>query len=189
MVAVAQSEIKRKRFSVEDYYAMLEAGVLSERDRVELIHGEIIEMSPIGSKHASYVNIVANLIKEELGKKVIVSVQNPIQISRFSEPEPDIAILKRSDNFYANAHPTPEDVFFLIEVADTSIGYDFDVKLPLYAAANIQEVWILDVNAQQITQHIQVDGNVYLTMNTFQKGGRLKCTVLDFELDLGGVFL
>ncbi len=188
MTATARTKLKRKLFSVADYYKMLETGLLSERDRVELIHGEIIRMSPIGSKHARYVNIIANFIKEELGKQVITSVQNPIRLSRFSEPEPDIAILKRSDDFYADGHPTPKDVYFLVEVADTSVGYDFDVKLPLYAAAGIAEVWILDVNAQQITQHSQADGNAYLEVDAFTKGMTLKCTVMDFELDLDVIF-
>lgn len=176
------------RFSVEDYHKMFESGVITEQDRVELIHGEIVRMSPIGSKHGGYVNALTNLITRILGNKITISVQNPVRLSRFSEPEPDIAILKNRDDFYTESHPTPEDVFFLVEVADTSIGYDFDVKLPLYAAAGIQEVWILDVNAQQITQHTLPDGNAYLNTDTFSKSSLLKCTILDFELDLKTVF-
>ena len=188
MVATAKTELKRKLFNVTEYYKMLETGLLCENDRVELIHGEIIRMSPIGSKHGGYVKTIANLITRKLGKQVTISVQDSVQLSRFSEPESDVAILKNRDDFYVDSHPTPKDVYFLVEVADTSVGYDFDVKLPLYAAAGIPEIWILDVNAQRITQHSQPDGNVYLEVDTFTKGMTLKCTVLDFELDLGVIF-
>lgn len=181
--------IQRKQFSVEDYYSMLEVGVLTEEDRVELIKGEIIEMSPIGSKHGGYVKMLSNIIKETLRQQVITSVQDPVRLGRFSEPEPDIAVLKPRADFYTESHPTPKDVFFLIEVADTSIGYDFDVKLPLYAAAGIPEVWILDVQAEQITQHTAPTAHAYSKMDTFRKGMVLKCSILDFELDLSGVFL
>lgn len=188
MVSAVKTELKRKLFSVTDYYKMLETGLLSEQDRVELIHGEIIRISPIGSKHGGYVKTIANLITRKLGHQITISVQDPVRSSEFSEPEPDVAVLKNRDDFYTESHPTPKDVYFLVEVADTSIGYDFDVKLPLYAAAGIPEVWILDVNAQTITQHSQPDANAYLEVDILKKGMNLKCTVLDFVLDLGVVF-
>src|SRR5438552_19028815 len=109
------------------------AGGFSEDDRVELIEGEVVEMSPIGSTHQGCVDELSSLITEKLGGAVIVRVQGPIHIDEYSEPQPDITLLKPRPDFYRRSHPTPSDVLLVIEVADTSIEYDRSVKLPLYA--------------------------------------------------------
>ncbi|MBK7871303.1 MAG: Uma2 family endonuclease [Saprospiraceae bacterium] len=137
--------LPKRLFTVEDFYKMLESGILNEDDRVELINGEIVEMSPIGSKHAACVKRLNELLKDLLGKSVIISVQDPIRINEFSEPEPDIAIVRRRADFYADSHPEPQDVLLLIEVADSSFPIDRKVKVPLYAEAGIPEVWIVDL--------------------------------------------
>src|SRR3982751_4315477 len=125
-------QIQKHYFNVDEFYLMARGGVFSEDARVELIEGEVIEMSPIGSRHAGCVDRL-NALLNRSGQNVIVRVQSPIRIDDFSEPEPDIALLKPRADFYSNSHPTPADVLLIIEVAETSVEYDRGVKLPLYA--------------------------------------------------------
>jgi len=132
-------------FTTDEYHRMATAGILAEDDRVELIEGEIIRMSPIGSPHASSVDRLTSLLTRRLGRRAIVRVQGPVVLDRRSEPQPDVTVLKPREDFYATEHPGPKDVLLLIEVADTSGGYDRGTKLPLYARAGIREVWIVDV--------------------------------------------
>ncbi len=114
-------QLLRRKFTVEQYHKMLESGILTEDDRVELIRGEIIEMSPIGTKHAACVNRLINLLVQLLNKRVIVAAQNPVALNDNSQPQPDVALLKPRDDFYATAHPQPQDIFLIIEVADSTI--------------------------------------------------------------------
>lgn len=124
---------------------MAKAGILNEDDRVELIEGEIVEMNPIGSRHAGCVTRLNHLLSQAVAERAIVSVQNPVQLNDRSEPQPDLLLLKPRPDYYAEAHPGPGDVLLLIEVADASIDDDRNVKLPLYAQAGIPEVWLIDL--------------------------------------------
>jgi len=166
-------ELLRKQFTVWDYHQMVKAGILKEDERVELIAGEIIEMSPIGTRHAAQVKRLINLFAEILGARVIVAAQDPVELSDFSEPQPDIALLKRRNDFYATAHPQPQDILLLVEVADTTIEYDRSVKMPLYAASNIAEAWIVDINAQTIEVYRQPASNGYQHSQILQRGQSL----------------
>ncbi|MEH2304738.1 Uma2 family endonuclease [Nostoc sp.] len=157
-------QLLRRKFTVEQYHKMLESGILTEDDRVELIRGEIIEMSPIGTKHAACVNRLINLLVELLGKRVIVAAQNPVALNDNSQPQPDVALLKPRDDFYATAHPQPQDIFLLIEVADSTIEYDREEKIPLYAEANIIEVWLVDINEQVVEVYQQPSAARYQFM-------------------------
>jgi Uma2 family endonuclease len=143
-------QIVRHQFTVKQFHQMAESGILSENERVELIRGEMIDMSPIGRRHAGCVNRLVNLLIQLLGKRIILAPQNPVKLNETSEPQPDIALLKPRPDFYRNSHPQPEDIFLLIEVADTTVKYDREVKIPLYAEANIPEVWLVDVNQEII---------------------------------------
>lgn len=125
------SQLVRHGLDVDDYHRMANSGVLGEDDRVELIEGEIVEMSPIGSRHAACVNRAHNWFVERLGGRAIVSVQNPVRLDRWSEPQPDIAVLGPSADYYAGGHPGPADVLFLIVVADTSVDTDRRYEIPL----------------------------------------------------------
>lgn len=163
-------ELLRKQFTVWDYYQMVKAGILKEDERVELIAGEIIEMSPISSHHAACVRRLIRLFSQLLGDRAIVAAQNPVVLSDFSEPQPDIALLKPRTDFYATAHPQPQDILLLVEVADTTINYDRSVKMPLYAASNISEAWIVDINGQTIETYRQPASNGYQHIQTLQRG-------------------
>lgn len=155
-------QLTHRKFNVNEYHKMAETGILTPEDRVELIKGEIIAMSPIGRKHAASVNRLTNLFPSLLGDKVIVSVQNSIRLDNYSEPQPDIVLLKPRSDFYESKIPEPEDIYLLIEVADSTIKYDQDVKLPLYAESNISEVWIVNLNNTTLEVYRQPQNKTYL---------------------------
>ena len=132
----------RRRFTVAEYYAMADVGILEENDRIELLDGYLIVMPPIGVWHASIVDRFTNSLPPQLQGRAIVSVQNPTRLNDNSEPQSDIMLLRWRDDFYSGGHPGPADVLLLIEVADTSVDYDRSVKLSAYARTGIPEVWI-----------------------------------------------
>ena len=136
-------------WTVKEFHQMAIAGLLDETDRVELIEGEMIDMAPIGSKHAFIVNQISQTFSARVGVQCLVSTQNPVRLGEHSEPQPDVALL-RSGN-YMDALPTAADVLLIIEVSDSTLEYDRDVKIGLYARHGIPEVWLLDVNASEIT--------------------------------------
>ncbi|MGB3849065.1 MAG: Uma2 family endonuclease [Tunicatimonas sp.] len=142
--------VDRHTFTVDEYHRMAEIGILTEDDRVELINGEIITMSPINSPHAAIVDRINTLFDSKLSGQTIVRIQSPLLLSDLSEPEPDVMLLVPRDDFYASDHPQPEDVYLLIEVADSSVRIDREVKLPVYAAAEVSEVWIVNLNEKLI---------------------------------------
>jgi len=140
----------KRLFTVSEFYQMADAGIFSEDDRVELLAGEIVEMSPIGSRHAASVNRLHRIFHDRLGSSVIVSVQNPVRLDDYSEPQPDIAVVRFREDFYRDAHPGPADVLLIVEVADTSADVDRAVKVPLYARAAIPEVWVVDLSGRHV---------------------------------------
>ena len=141
---------KRHLFSVEEYYKMALSGIFSEDDRVELIEGEVTEMTPISSKHALCVKRLNKLFSQLLGDNAIVSVQDPVRLDKYSEPQPDIALIRPPFEKYVSSHPSPGDVFLIVEVAETSYDYDRWVKVPLYGKHNIPEVWLIDLNDEKV---------------------------------------
>ena len=147
---------------------MMEAGILSESDHVELIDGEVIEMSPIGSRHAACVDRLNKLLNKL--DQVIVRVQNPIRLDDFSEPQPDITLLRARDDFYAQGHPLPSDVLLVIEVADSSTEFDRAVKLPLYAEALIAEFWLVNLPDEKIELFSHPSSGSYQESMEFKRG-------------------
>ena len=170
---LAQPRLKTFRLNVSQYHQMSEAGIFSENDKVELINGEIIEMSPIGRRHTACVNRLNSVFSQLLGNKVIIAVQNPIILNNLSEPEPDIELLKPRADFYESGHPQPQDIFLLIEVADSSLEYDRDVKIPLYASSGISEVWLVDIYEQVIIVYRYPSENGYSDIQTLSRGEKL----------------
>lgn len=154
-------QFAKRWFSVGDYYRMAEAGILTADDRVELIEGEVLEMSPIGSRHAACVKRLNTLLNRQVGHTVIVSVQDPIYIDDFSEPQPDIALLRPRADFYAEEHPTSSDVLLVVEMADTSVELDRSKKLPLYARAGVPEAVIVVLPEEIIEAHAEPVGGRY----------------------------
>lgn len=152
MSQIAVDPPRRHRLSVSDYYRMAEVGILRPDERVELIDGEIIDMAPPGSLHAGTVDQLLDRLRAAVGSTAIVRVQNPIALDRFSEPQPDLTLLQRRADFYKTNHPTAHDVLLVIEVADTSLRFDRDIKTALYARNGIPEVWLVDLRSQQVTR-------------------------------------
>jgi Uma2 family endonuclease len=149
---IADTALPLHLFTVEEYHRMAEAG-LFEGQRVELIYGKIVDMSPSKSDHAGIVKRIHNIFREILDKNHIISVQDPIHIDDRSEPEPDIAILQYREDYYTQSHPTPKETLLVIEVANSSLEKDQKVKLPLYAKAGIPEVWIVNLQDHQLEQY------------------------------------
>lgn len=170
---LAKPRLNTFRLNVSQYHQMSEAGIFSENDKVELINGEIIEMSPIGRRHAACVDRINRLFSNILGMKVIVRVQNPIILNNLSEPEPDIALLQPRADFYESGHPQPQDIFLLIEVADSSLEYDRDVKIPLYASSGITEVWLVDIYEQAIIVYRYPSENGYSDIQKLSRGEKM----------------
>lgn len=155
-------EFTRRLFTVDDYYRMAQAGVFAEDERVELIEGEIIEMSPAGSRHAGGITGIANLLNARKGDSpLLVSVQNPVRLNDGTEPQPDIAVLRWRDDYYVGSHPTPADVLLVIEVADSSLVMDLVTKAGSYARAGIPEYWVFDLVKNEIAFHAQPENGVY----------------------------
>ena len=160
----------RRRFTVAEYYAMADAGILSENDRVELLDGDIIVMPPIGDWHAGGVKFFNNTMLPKLLSRAMIAVQDPVRLDEHSEPQPDIMLLQWRDDFYRSGHPRPADVLLLIEVADTSVGYDRNAKLPVYARAGIPEVWIVNRSARRVESYSEPSGDTYSTVRHFIPG-------------------
>jgi Uma2 family endonuclease len=169
-------EITRRRFTVHDYHRMGEAGILHEDDRVELIEGEIVEMAAIGTRHFTCVNGLTRLLVRGVGDAAIVSVQNPVRLDEHTEPQPDLAVLQTRD--YRESLPRPEDVLLLIEVSDTTLSYDRNVKLPLYARAGIPEVWIVDLAGETVEHYTGPSEDSYRHVERVRRGEEIRSAAL-----------
>jgi Uma2 family endonuclease len=143
----------RRRFTRKEYYRMAEVGILSRRDRVELIKGEIIEMSPIGCRHGAFVDNLARLLIRRLPDEAIVRVQGTLALSDDTEPQPDLTVLRRRGIPYKEREAWAEDALLVIEVAETSLAYDRSTKMRLYAEAGIPEYWVVDCAAETVEVH------------------------------------
>lgn len=179
--------VSKRLITAEEYHKMAEVGILQERG-LELINGEIIKMTPIGSRHLSCVNLLNEILVEKLGRKVIVSVQNPVRLNEYNEPEPDISILERTEDRYASQLPTAEDVMLVIEVADSSIDYDRDVKLPIYAENGIPEYWLINLNQKEIEAYREPAGNAYRLRELLRSGDLIKAQSVDLEIPVKNIF-
>ena len=163
-------QTQRRLFTVKEYHLMNEVGVFGEDDRVELIEGEIIQMAAIGTRHASCVNRLArrfSLIPEDLAT---FAIQNPIQLTERTEPQPDVVLLEPRADYYATAHPIPSEVLLLVEVSDSTIDFDRDVKVPNYARSGIQEVWLWDLEANCLEVYREPTANGYTSIQRFERG-------------------
>ncbi len=163
-------ELLRRRFTVKQYHQMAEAGILTEDDRVELIRGEIIEMSPVGRRHAACVRRLIRLFSQRLSDCALVDAQDPVELSDNSEPQPDLVLLQLQNDFYEAGHPQAEDILLLVEVADSTVESDRDVKIPLYSENRISEVWLVDINAQCLEVYQQPSPNGYQNIQKYQRG-------------------
>lgn len=163
-------QLLRKKFTITEFEQMAETGIIKDEDRFELIEGELIDMGKIGNRHAACVRRLLRLLTQVIADQAIIDVQNPIQLGNYSQPQPDLAILSRKNDYYEAAHPTPEDIFLLVEVADTTIETDREIKIPLYAKHNIIEVWLINLNREVVEVYSQSNLNSYTEEKIFTKG-------------------
>ncbi len=160
---------KHYPISVEMYHMMAENGAFAPDDRVELIDGEIIEMSPIGSRHARVVDFL-NRVLAELGTDYIIRIQSPIIAGDLSEPQPDVAVLRFRSDFYGESHPTGHDVVLVIEVSDSTVGFDRSRKIPKYASAGIPETWLIDLESGHVEVHTVPKESAYGLVKIYLRG-------------------
>mgnify|MGYP005848610191 CR=1 FL=1 len=181
--------ITRRRFTVDEYHRMAEAGILHEDDRVELLEGEIVEMSPIGWRHQGCVNRLTYWLIAALQDRAVVQPQGPIRLGPDSEPQPDLVVLRPRADFYAEGGPGPEDVLWLVEISDTSLRYDREVKVPLYGRYGIPEVWVVDLVEERVFVHRDPHPAAgYRSVRVLGRGARLAPQAFpDVELAVGDI--
>jgi Uma2 family endonuclease len=165
--------VTRRRFTVDEYYRMVPAGILRESDRVELIDGEIYEMAPIGPEHGWSVDELTEIFMVRLRGRARVRGQNPVRCLPRSEPQPDVALLRPAPDRYRGRHPIPDDVLLVVEVADSTLEHDRKVKAPLYAAAGIPELWIVNLKDRCAEVYRRQEDGAYRDVTTVVPDGVL----------------
>jgi Uma2 family endonuclease len=166
------------KYTVDEYHAMGEAGILTEDDRVELIDGEIVLMPPIGSPHQENVDTITELFVTRFSTMARVRVQGPVRLRDSGEPEPDLMLLRRREGSYRSRHPEPADVLLIVEVSDTTIRSDRRVKLPYYANNGIPETWLIDINGEAVEVYRGPTPEGYREVTRYQRGDTLNIQAL-----------
>jgi len=179
-------QTKRRAISVEEYHRMGEASIFSIGERIELIEGELFKMSPIGTKRANCLDYLNEIFLLNINKRALVRIQNPIIVSDYSEPEPDIVIAKRLN--YRENHPTSKEIMLLIEVADSSYEFDRYTKLPIYAKTNVPEVWIININDNFVETFQEPQKDNYRKIKKISKRKISSVSFPDIVLELSSIF-
>jgi len=159
--------------TVEEYHKMGEVGIFAPDERVELIEGVIHKMAPIGATHSWIVDQVTEIFSDLFRGRFTITIQNPIILADDSEPQPDVAIVKRRSIGERPQTPSAEDVYLLVEVSTTTLAYDRTVKVPMYARAGIPEVWVIDTTASLIEQYLSPQDGAYQVLNVWRKGNTI----------------
>jgi Uma2 family endonuclease len=189
MSAVMNDGIPRHRITVDEYYRMAEADQLAPDARVELLDGEIIDMPPPGSLHTGTVMDLNERLSEALGRLAQVRGQSPIRLDAYSEPQPDLAVVKRRDDYYKGAHPTPSDVLLVVEVSETTLARDLTIKVPLYAQHDIPEVWIVEPGRMRIRFFRAPESGLYTNISMTEEPGLTRLMAMaNVEVDLAALF-
>jgi Uma2 family endonuclease len=175
---------QRHRITVEHFYRMAEVGVFAEDERVELIDGEIIDVPPMGHHHAGVVDYLAKLLEASVSSLAMVRQQLPLRLGEYSEPLPDIVVAKPRDDRYFRAHPTAKDVWLVVEVSSTTVRFDRNVKVPMYAHHDVQEVWVLNVGDEQVHRYRSPQDGRYTALTTEPLSTRLSLEALGRYVDL-----
>jgi len=180
---------RRHRLTVDDYYRMAEVGILDAEARVELIDGEIIDMVPPGSSHAGTVAYLTQVLVRAVGDRAIVLAQNPVRLSQYSEPQPDLALLRPRDDFYRARHPQLDDVLLVVEVAATSLRHDRRKKVPLYERHGIPETWLVDLGGRRFVRYRAPRLGSYTLVDEPDLGTPLDVSTLEgVTIDLNRLF-
>jgi Uma2 family endonuclease len=168
----------KKRFTVDEYHRMVDAGILREGERVELIDGEVLTMSPIGARHMAALDRATRLFVTRLGERAIVRVGGSVRLDRFNEPQPDLVVLRPKEDFYLSGAAGISDIYLILEVSDSSLRFDLAVKASLYAERGIAEYWVVDVENDVLIAHTQPSGNSFGTVRHYHRGEVVTPTLL-----------
>jgi Uma2 family endonuclease len=163
-------QLTPRRFTAVEYYQMIDAGVFAEDERLELIDGEIVEMSPIGNPHSACVRRLIKLLSQLCSERAIVDAQDPVVAGVAYVPQPDLALLRPRADFYASQTPTPADCFLVIEVGDTSAEFDRQIKMPRYARGGVTELWLVDLQRDVVVVYQDPVGDAYQHVQVFRRG-------------------
>lgn len=186
-ITPAQPQPRRLRFSVDDYHKMIELGMIEDFEKSEIIDGELVQKMTIGDAHAMTVDMLAEFFIKNAAPNVRVRVQNPLWLSEFDEPEPDIVIADLT-KYDGKRHPRPAEVLLVIEVSDVSLRYDRDVKLPLYAEAGIGEVWIVNLPNKVVEVHREPKLGLYQRTDIYGPGEAIESWAMpDFKIEAGAI--
>lgn len=189
MSAVMNDRLPRPRITVDEYYRMAEVGLLAPDVRTELIEGEVIEMAPMGSRHAARVSQLSHLIFPTLGGSAQMRVQLPVRLDEYSEPMPDLAVVRPRKDFYKSHHPGSADTLLILEVSESTLRFDRDVKVPLYSRHQVPEVWLLDLPNDRIHFFRAPRDGTYMDVS-FTGDPRVVAlsALLEIAVDLSGLF-
>jgi Uma2 family endonuclease len=181
-----QQAATRHRLDVRAYYKMAEVGILSRKERVELIDGEIFDMVPIGVGHAGKTNRFIRLFSRAAADGLaLLSVQTPLRLDSYNEPQPDVMLLRPRADDYQGRHPTAADVLLLVEVSETSLAYDRRTKLSLYARFGVPEVWIVDLKGAAIEVYREPAGDGYALTERLTRGSLAPVLLPAIAIDVG----
>ncbi len=172
-------QLTPRRFTAAEYHQMVQAGVFAEDERLELIDGEIVHMSPIGDRHAACVRRLNAVLGQVAAGRAIVDVQNPIMVGAGYAPQPDLALLRLRADYYASQTPTSDDCVLVVEVADTSAEYDRQVKMPRYARGGIVELWLVDLEREVVVVYREPAGDAYQHLQVFHRGDTVMLGTFD----------
>jgi Uma2 family endonuclease len=170
--------VSRHRLTVRDYYRMAEVGILGWDDRVELLEGQVVDLAPAGPRHALAIDALNEILVLACASRARARVQQPIELDEYSEPEPDVALVRRPWDGYPDSHPHAPDVLLLIEVADSSLAFDRGAKLELYARAGISEYWIVDLTSNRVLTHREPQDGGYASVAVLDMSGTLQIAAL-----------
>jgi Uma2 family endonuclease len=176
-------ELPKRRFTADEYHRMGQAGILSEDDRVELMDGELVALTPIGPRHNASVNRATRAMFAAVGDAAIVQVQGSVRLDAFHEPQPDIVLLRPREDFYASRLPGPADILLVVEIAEASVEYDHEVKGSAYAASRIPEYWLVDLRDGILTCYTNPDASGYRSAQIRRRGDSVttsslpRCTI------------
>lgn len=173
MISVKMPQPVQLRFSVDEYHKMIELGMLKDCEKAEIIEGELIKKMTVGDRHAFVVDVINRIFNRILPDEILVRIQNPVRLSDFNEPEPDI-VLADLTKYDGKRHPRPAEILLLVEVSDSTLKYDRDKKLPLYAEARIGEVWIINLISEIVEVHTKPEYGVYQSVRIYRRGEEVR---------------
>lgn len=181
-------QLQRHRLTADEYQRLGQAQIFAPDARVELIDGEVIDMAPIGTRHWAIVSRLQRLVHDAVGHRAVIATQLSLRLGTHSEPQPDLGLFKPRDDFYIQALPQAADTLLLIEVSDTSLRYDREIKLPLYARHGVAEYWIVDLESNLLRTHRQPEGERYAIVTETGEPGLVAIAALpEVRLDLTGL--